>query len=204
MWKRKRKQKVEEAVEDKSPIEEGQANEAVKVELITEQQARDVDKDAPSTEEKQAGDEVVKKETPPEEKQDKEISEETPSAKEQQLSKTIKEAPPVEEKSPSGVFVFGKKVENSFKKFIISLFSIFIFPPLILFGLAIMTCVGLIAYPFILLALCMLLIAMPVVLPFITLIVLITGKGKVHFGLKNKKLALKILGLTFPPNADRQ
>ena len=35
-----------------------------------------------------------------------------------------------EEESPYGVFIFGKKVQNRFKKFLIALFSIFLFPPL--------------------------------------------------------------------------
>lgn len=184
MWKRKRKRKEKEVVEDKSAVE------AVKEESTTEQQAN----------------EVIEKELPPEEKQTKEISEETPSSAEnqQQAAETIEEAPPIEEDPPSGVFIFGKKVEGRFKKFLTALFSIFLFPPIIIFGLVVIASVGLFAYPFMLLALCMLLIAMPVILPFITIIVLISGKGKVCFGLKNKKFALKVLGLTFPPRAERQ
>lgn len=190
MWKRKRKRKEKEAVEDKSAVEEGHTDEAVKEESTTEQQAG----------------EVIEKELPPEEKQTKEISEETPSSAEnqQQAAETIEEAPPIEEDPPSGVFIFGKKVEGRFKKFLTALFSIFLLPPIIIFGLVVIASVGLIAYPFMLLALCMLLIAMPVILPFIIIIVLISGKGKVYFGLKNKKFAFKILGLTFPPHADRQ
>ncbi len=59
-----------------------------------------------------------------------------------------------------------------------------------------------IALPITLLSLCILLIALPVAIPLITVITLITGKGIVHFGLKNKKFAIKVLGITFPPNAD--
>jgi hypothetical protein len=115
-----------------------------------------------------------------------------------------------EEESPYGVFIFGKKVQNRFKKFLIALFSIFLFPPLILFGLLIITSIILLAFPLIsialpivLIALCILLIALPVMVPLVTVLSLITGKGKVHFGLKNKKFAIKMFGITFPPHADR-
>lgn len=189
MWKRK--QKAKEASEEKSTIEEGQADEAVKDEASKEQQVEEVKeptpagKEGPSKKEQQAG-EIV----------NKEISEETP---------------PTEEEFFNGVFIFGKRVESGFKKLITALFTIFLLPPIILFGLLVITSVVLLAFPLIaialpivLLALCMLLIAMPVVFPFITLMVLITGKGKIHFGLENKKFAIKIFGLTLPPHADRQ
>ena len=192
MWKLKRKRKEKEAVEDKSAVE------VVKEEPTTEQQTGEASEEVPSPKEQQAGD-VIEKDLSPEEKQTKEISEETPSS-----AKTIEEAPPIEEDPPSGVFIFGKKVEGRFKKFLTALFSIFLLPPITIFGLLVIASVGLFAYPFMLLAFCMLLIAMPVFLPFITIIVLISGKGKVYFGLKNKKFALKILGLTFPPRAERQ
>ncbi len=114
-----------------------------------------------------------------------------------------------EEESPYGVFIFGKKV-HGFKKFLTALFSIFLLPPFILFGLLIVTSIVLLAFPLIsialpivLLALCILLIALPVMVPLITVLSLITGKGKVHFGLKNKKFAIKMFGITFPPHADR-
>ncbi|MFQ5712613.1 MAG: hypothetical protein ACE5GU_01105 [Candidatus Scalinduaceae bacterium] len=120
------------------------------------------------------------------------------------------ETPFQEEESPYGVFIFGKKVQNRFKKFLTALFSIFLFPPLILFGLLIITSIVLLAFPLIsialpivLIALCILLIALPVMVPLITVLSLITGKWKVHFGLKNKKFAIKIFGITFPPHADR-
>jgi hypothetical protein len=61
-----------------------------------------------------------------------------------------------------------------------------------------------IALPITLLSLCILLIALPVVIPFLTVITLITGKGKVYFGLKNKKFAIKALGITFPPHVGRE
>ncbi|MCR4290626.1 MAG: hypothetical protein NUV86_10255, partial [Candidatus Scalindua sp.] len=116
----------------------------------------------------------------------------------------------VEEDSSSGVFIFGEKIESRFKKFATAMFSIFLLPPVIVFGLSVITIVVLIVFPLIsivlpitLLSLCILFILLPVVLPLLTIIALITGKGKVQFGLENKKFAIKVLGITIPPYADR-
>ena len=137
-------------------------------------------------------------------------TEEMPPSKEEQISAVTEETPSIEEISPSGIFIFGKRVEGRFTEFITALFSIFILPPVVLFGLLVITSVVLIAFPLIsialpitLLSLCILLIALPVVIPFLTVISLIAGKGTIHFGLKNKKFAIKVLGITFPPYADR-
>lgn len=136
--------------------------------------------------------------------------EEMHHSKEEQISAVTEETPSIEEISPSGIFIFGKRIEGRFTKFITALFSIFILPPVILFGLLVITSIVLIAFPLIsialpiaLLSLCILLIALPVVIPFLTVISLIAGKGSIHFGLKNKKFAIKVLGVTFPPYADR-
>ncbi len=149
-----------------------------------------------------------------EEEQVGEVTEETPSPKEEfqvNENEIVDEETPFqeEEESPYGVFIFGKKV-HGFKKFLTALFSIFLLPPFILFGLLIVTSIVLLAFPLIsialpivLLALCILLIALPVMVPLITVLSLITGKWKVHFGLKNKKFAIRIFGITFPPHADR-
>ncbi len=151
---------------------------------------------------------VEVEETPSSEEEEKQVSvatEETSFPKEEEQVSEVAE----EEESPYGVFIFGRKV-HGFAKFLTALFSIFLFPPFILFGLLIITSIVLLAFPLIsialpivLLALCILLIALPVVLPLITVLSLITGRGKVHFGLKNKKFAMRIFGITIPPHADR-
>ncbi|MFV1974639.1 MAG: hypothetical protein ACC651_02775, partial [Candidatus Scalindua sp.] len=130
--------------------------------------------------------------------------------KEEKASVGTKEALSVEEVSSSGVFIFGQKVESRFKKFLTAIFSIFLLPPVIVFGLSVITIVVLIAFPLIsivlpitLLSLCILFILLPVVLPLLTIVALITGKGKVQFGLENKKFAIKVLGITIPPYAGR-
>lgn len=178
------------------------------------QQADAVDKETSSSKEEEQVGETIK-ETPSSIDEVEEeilasiVTEETPSSEEEQVGEVTEEIPFKEEESPYGVFIFGKKVRG-FKKFLTALFSIFLFPPFILFGLLIITSVVLLAFPLIsialpivLLALCILLIALPVVLPLITILSLITGRGKVDFGLKNKKFAIRIFGITLPPHADR-
>jgi len=183
MWKRKNKQQADVEVEETPSSKE----EEEQVSVATEE--------TPSSEE---------------EEQVSIVAEETPFPKEEeQVGEVAEETSFEEEESPYGVFIFGKKV-HGFKKFLTALFSIFLFPPFILFGLLIITSVVLLAFPLIsialpivLLTLCILLIALPVVLPLITILALITGRGKVHFGLKNKKFAIRIFGITIPPHADR-
>ncbi len=200
MWKRKKKQQADVEVEETPSSEEEEKQVSVATEETPsskeeeEQQISEVAEEAPFTEEEQQVSEVV---------------EETPSPEEEQVGEVAEETPFEEEESPYGVFIFGKKV-HGFKKFLTALFSIFLFPPFILFGLLIITSVVLLAFPLIsialpivLLTLCILLIALPVMLPLITILSLITGRGKVCFGLKNKKFAIRIFGITIPPHADR-
>lgn len=183
MWKRKKKQQADVEVEETPSSEEEE-----QVSVATEETS--------SSEE--------------EEQQVSDVVEEMPSSKEEEhVGEEAEETPFEEEESPYGVFIFGKKV-HGFAKFLTALFSIFLFPPFILFGLLIITSIVLLAFPLIsialpivLLALCILLIALPVVLPLITILTLITGKGKVHFGLKNRKFAIRVFGITIPPHADR-
>lgn len=202
MWKRKRKKQESEAPEEE-PSNDEQTGEVADEKLSTEEQQTDGEEEASSSKELQSS-EVVEKSLSTEEGPANNVSEGTSSAKDQpQSGVTIEATPTAEEEHPRGVFIFGRKVEGRFKKVLTALFSIFLFPPIILFSLVIIATVGLLAYPFMLLAICMFFIATPVILPFITIIVLITGKGTVHFGLKNKKFGIKVLGITLPPRADR-
>ena len=195
-----KKNKVSVATEEKlSSKEEENVSEAIQETAVSkedEQVSTVTEEIAPSNKE--------------EEEKVSEATQETIASKEEQFSAVTEETPSIEEVSPSGVFIFGKRIESRFKKFITVLISIFLLPPVVLFGLLVITSVVLIAFPLIsialpitLLSLCILLIALPVVIPFLTVITLITGKGKVYFGLKNKKFAIKVLGVTFPPYADR-
>ncbi len=138
-------------------------------------------------------------------------TEEAPSEKkEERVGGETGNAIAVEDVSSSGVFIFGNRIESRFKKFMTAMFSIFLLPPVIVFGLSVITIVVLIAFPLIsiilpitLLSLCILFILLPVVLPLLTIVALITGKGKVQFGLENKKFAIKVLGITIPPYSGR-
>jgi hypothetical protein len=207
MWKRKKKQKVAEAAEEtvdavteESPSAEGEQAVSVKTEKASsakeEEKISTAAEEAPSTEEEKAV--TATAEEAPLEKKEEKVGVET--------EKTLA----VEEVSSSGVFIFGNRVESGFKKFLTVIFSIFLLPPVIVFGLSVITIVVLIAFPLIsivlpitLLSLCILFILLPVVLPLLTIVALITGKGKVQFGLENKKFAIKVLGITIPPYAGR-
>lgn len=191
MWKRKKKQKVAEAAEET-------------VDVVTEE--------SPSSEGEQAVNvETEKTSSAKEEEKVSTVAEEVPSTEaEKTVSAAAEEALAVEEVSSSGVFIFGQKVESRFKKFLTAIISIFLLPPVIVFGLSVITIVVLIAFPLIcivlpitLLSLCILFILLPVVLPLLTIVALITGKGKVQFGLENRKFAIKVLGITIPPYAGR-
>ena len=198
MWKWKKKQKANEETEEIPSSKED------------EQVSKAIQETAVSKEDEKVSTVTEETSSPKEEEKAREAIQETTASKEEQLSVVTEEIPSIEEVSPSGVFIFGKRIESRFKKFITILISIFLLPPVVLFGLLIITSVVLIAFPLIsialpitLLSLCILLIALPVVIPFLTVITLITGKGKIHFGLKNKKFAIKIFGITFPPYANR-
>ena len=186
MWKRKKKQKEAEAVEET-------------VDAVTE-------KSASSEAEQAVSVETEKISSAKEEK----VSAAAEKASLQKKEEKAGNATAVEEVSSSGVFIFGSRVESRFKKFMTAMFSIFLLPPAIVFGLSVITVVVLIAFPLVsivlpitLLSLCILFILLPVVLPFLTVVSLITGKGKVQFGLENKKFAIRVLGITIPPYSGR-
>ncbi len=189
-----------DAVTEESPSAEGEQAVSVKTEKASsakeEEKISMAAEEAPSTEEEKAV--TATAEEAPLEKKEEKVGVET--------EKTLA----VEEVSSSGVFIFGNRVESGFKKFLTVIFSIFLLPPVIVFGLSVITIVVLIAFPLIsivlpitLLSLCILFILLPVVLPLLTIVALITGKGKVQFGLENKKFAIKVLGITIPPYAGR-
>ena len=183
MWKRKKKHPESKEAEETSSTKE-------------EQKTNEVCEKAPSPESEQQVGETV---------------EILPSKEEEQRTNRVAEELYLnKEDYQQGVFIFGKKIEGGFKKFLTALFTIFILPPAIIFGLLVLTSIVMLAFPLIffalpiiLLALCIILIALPVITPLVTVLTLITGRGKVHFGLKNKKFALKLMGLTFPPHAGR-
>ena len=206
MWKRKKKQKEAEAVEEtvdavteksaSSEAEQAVSVETEKISSAKEEKVRTTAEEVPSAEEEKAV--SAAPENAPLQKKEEKVG--------VKAGNTIA----VEDVSSSGVFIFGSRVESGFKKFMTAIFSIFLLPPAIVFGLSVITIVVLIAFPLVsivlpitLLSLCILFILLPVVLPFLTVVSLITGKGKVQFGLENKKFAIRVLGITIPPYAGR-
>ena len=198
MWKRRKKQKANDVAE-----EEKVNTKAGEVSFPEGEQAVSPGtEDVPTSKEEKSADVVTEEAPSAEEEAVSTTTEEVPSSKkEEKIEVTTKETIIISKDSSGGVFIFGKKVESRFKKFLTALFSIFLLPPVVVFGLTITTIVVLIILPITLLSLCMLFIALPVVIPFLSVISLITGKGNVHLGLKNKKFAIKVLGITLPPRA---
>jgi len=206
MWKRKKKQKEAEAVEEtvdavtekstSSEVEQAVSVETEKISSAKEEKVRTAAEDVQSAEEEKAVRATAEKVSL--------------KKKEEKTGVEAGNTIAVEDVSSSGVFIFGSRVESGFKKFMTAIFSIFLLPPAIVFGLSVITVVVLIAFPLVsiilpitLLSLCILFILLPVVLPFLTVVSLITGKGKVQFGLENKKFAIRVLGITIPPYAGR-
>ncbi len=210
MWKRRKKknQEANEAVEEeKVNTEAGDAS------SLEEEQAVDSVKEDTSTSREEKSADVVTEEIPPAEEDvvSTATGEISSSKKEEKIELVAEDAISIGEDTSNGVFIFGKKVESRFKKFMTALFSIFLLPPTIIFGLLVITIVVLIAFPLIsiilpitLLSLCILFIALPVVIPFLMVIYIITGQGKINFGLKNKKSARRVLGITLPTRAERE
>jgi hypothetical protein len=201
MWKRRKKHKADEvAEEEKVNPEVGDASSSEE-----EQAVSPGTEETPTSKEEKSADVVTEEDPSVEEEAISTATEEVPpSTNEDKIEVTPKETISIRDDSSNGVFIFGKKVEGGFKKFLTALFSIFLLPPVVVFGLIILTTVVLIILPITLLSLCILFIALPVVIPFLTVISLITGKGSVHLGLKNKKLAIKVLGITLPPRASSE
>ena len=197
MWKRKKKRKVAETIEEtvNTVTKEAPSLEGEQVVGVETEKTVSAEKVPPTEGEKVVG--TTLEEAPPGKKEEKVVGK-------------TENAPVVEKGPPSGVFIFGNRIESRFKKFLTAMFSIFLLPPVIVFGLSVITIVVLIAFPLIsivlpitLLSLCILFILLPVVLPLLTIVALITGKGKVQFGLENKKFAIKVLGITIPPYSGR-
>ncbi|MHC4277249.1 MAG: hypothetical protein ACYSWY_07390 [Planctomycetota bacterium] len=90
-----------------------------------------------------------------------------------------------EEESPGGVFISGKKIRGGFKIFGITLLSIFLLPWILSFGISIVVIVSLIVFPIVLslfpiflVALFVLVIVAPLVMPILIIYFLITERGR--------------------------
>lgn len=231
MWKlRKKKKKAKEVKEEAPPsteeeqtsekVEETTAAAAAATSAVEETTSKVEDQGPTETSEKtsvrsegQKTDDAIGNTNAINEKVQtaKEVEKDPFTHKEQQVGPTAEETPLEAQATANGVFIFNQKVEGRLKKFLTALFTIFLLPPILIFALLVITSIILLAFPIILMALpilllvlCILFIALPIVIPFITVVTLITDKGKVHFGLKKKIFAIKVLGVSFPPYADRK
>ncbi len=90
-----------------------------------------------------------------------------------------------EAESPGGVFISGKKIRGGFKIFGITLLSIFLLPWILSFGISIVVIVSLIVFPIVLslfpiflVALFVLVIVAPLVMPILIIYFLITERGR--------------------------
>lgn len=110
---------------------------------------------------------------------------------------------------PSGVYIFGRKIEGKFTKFMFGLWAIFLMPPTFLFCIALLMCVFLLIYPLltlivfavfptIIFSILICLAVVPVVFPFIVIFLLFSGKGILSLFSEGKLFFLKFFRWTLP------
>lgn len=130
--------------------------------------------------------------------------EESPQTERKRPSKEVlveevpEEAPPEEEKEYwGGVYISDRKVKGGFKKFWLAIFSIFLLPFILVFGVSLATCIFLLIFPLVisffpifLIGLFMLFIIAPVAVPLIIVYLLATERGKLLINSKGSKFSL--------------
>ncbi len=106
-----------------------------------------------------------------------------------------------EEESLGGVFISDKKVRGGFKKFGISLLSLFLLPWILSFGIAVLALVSLVVFPIamslfpiFLVALFIFVVVAPLLIPLLIIYLLVTEHGKLLINSEGKRF-----WLTFPP-----
>lgn len=113
----------------------------------------------------------------------------------------VEEAPSPEEETYGGIFISDRKIQGGFKKFCLSLFSIFILPFILVFGICLATCVFLLVFPMFLsffpiflIGLFMLFIIAPVAVPVIIVYLLATERGRLLINSKGSRFSLEFSG----------
>ncbi len=106
-----------------------------------------------------------------------------------------------EEESLGGVFISDKKVRGGFKKFGISLLSLFLLPWLLAFGIAVLALVSLVVFPIamslfpiFLVALFILVVVAPLLIPLLIIYLLVTEHGRLLINSEGKRF-----WFSFPP-----
>ena len=91
---------------------------------------------------------------------------------------------PEEEGYPGGLYISDKKIEGSFKKFCLALFSIFLLPFILVFGIGLAICVFLLIFPILIaffpvffVGLSMLLIIAPAAVPVLIIYIMVTERS---------------------------
>ncbi|MFQ5862160.1 MAG: hypothetical protein ACE5IC_03460, partial [Candidatus Brocadiales bacterium] len=102
-----------------------------------------------------------------------------------------------EVETPGGVFISDRKIRGGFKKFGISLLSLFLLPWILAFGIALVACASLIIFPAILslfpiflVALFVLAIVAPVIMPLLIIYFLVTERGKLLINSEGKRFSI--------------
>jgi hypothetical protein len=141
----------------------------------------------------------VARERPIPEKEFPELERERPSKK-----VMVEEEPevflPEEEEYPGGIFISDRKVQGGFTKFCLSLFSIFLLPFILVFGLCLVTCAFLLIFPILiaffpifLIGLFVLFVIVPVALPVLIVYLLVTERSELLINSKGCLFTLRSL-----------
>lgn len=91
---------------------------------------------------------------------------------------------PEEEGYPGGLYISDRKIEGGFKKFCLALFSIFLLPFILVFGIGLSICVFLLIFPILIaffpiffVGLAMLLIIVPAAVPVLIVYIMATERS---------------------------
>ncbi|HHT9120307.1 MAG TPA: hypothetical protein ACFYD3_07180 [Candidatus Hypogeohydataceae bacterium YC41] len=108
--------------------------------------------------------------------------------------------PREEEEYPGGLYISDTKVEGGFKKFCFVLFSIFLLPFILVFGVCLAVCAFLLIYPIIiaffpifLVGLLMLFIIIPVAVPVLIIYIMVTERSTLLINSKGRLFSLQSL-----------
>ncbi|HHT9133249.1 MAG TPA: hypothetical protein ACFYED_12345 [Candidatus Tripitaka californicus] len=92
--------------------------------------------------------------------------------------------PPEEEGYPGGLYISDRKIEGGFKKFCLALFSIFLLPFILVFGIGLSICVFLLIFPILIaffpiffVGLSMILIIVPAAVPVLIIYIMVTERS---------------------------
>ncbi len=106
--------------------------------------------------------------------------------------------PPEEEEYPGGLYISGRKIQGGFKKFCLALFSIFLLPFILVFGVCLATCAFLLVFPMLmaffpvfLIGFFMFLIVIPVAVPVLMVYTMVTERVMFLINSKGYLFSLK-------------